>query len=310
VAEREGAGRAPTSSAVVLGGGGPVGIAWESGLAVGLADRGIDLGRADRTIGTSAGSVVGAQLVLGRDLAAGVERLHRRGRDAPADGPGGAARSASMGSRLARLMEVMAEAAAWEGPPEEGRAALGRFAREAETMPEDDFLALFADLADERWPAGFACTAVDASTGAFVVWDEGSGVDLQRAVASSCSVPGVYPPVTMGGGRYIDGGMRSGLNADVAAGHDRVVVVSVMPLSLPGVTDPRFLRLQRQYEEELDRLRGSAADVAVVGPGEELLAISGMGMFLMDSSRAPGAYDAGLRQAEHEADRLAATWAG
>src|SRR6185312_16605732 len=56
-----------TSRALVLGGGGPVGIAWESGLVAGLAQAGVDLGRADFTMGTSAGSFVGARLALGAD---------------------------------------------------------------------------------------------------------------------------------------------------------------------------------------------------------------------------------------------------
>jgi NTE family protein len=57
-----------TSRAVVLGGGGPVGIAWECGLAAGLAARGVELAAAELIAGTSAGSVVGAHLALGLDL--------------------------------------------------------------------------------------------------------------------------------------------------------------------------------------------------------------------------------------------------
>ena len=52
------------SRALVLGGGGPVGRAWEIGLTHGFAGQGIDLGTADLIIGTSAGAVVGAQLAL------------------------------------------------------------------------------------------------------------------------------------------------------------------------------------------------------------------------------------------------------
>ena len=51
--------------ALVLGGGGPVGIAWESGLIAGLAEAGVDLSTADFVIGTSAGSFVGAYLAAG-----------------------------------------------------------------------------------------------------------------------------------------------------------------------------------------------------------------------------------------------------
>ena len=51
--------------ALVLGGGGPVGIAWEVGLAAGLKEAGVDVTVADRILGTSAGAFVGAQLALG-----------------------------------------------------------------------------------------------------------------------------------------------------------------------------------------------------------------------------------------------------
>ena len=47
---------------LVLGGGGPVGEAWESGVIAGLTEKGIDLSRADLIIGTSAGAIVGARL--------------------------------------------------------------------------------------------------------------------------------------------------------------------------------------------------------------------------------------------------------
>ena len=56
--------RGHRSRALVLGGGGPVGRAWETGLVDGFAGQGIDLGTADLIIGTSAGAVVGARLAL------------------------------------------------------------------------------------------------------------------------------------------------------------------------------------------------------------------------------------------------------
>jgi NTE family protein len=61
-------------TALVLGGGGITGIAWEIGLLAGLADAGIDLTGADLVVGTSAGSVVGAQVTSGAELPAMYER--------------------------------------------------------------------------------------------------------------------------------------------------------------------------------------------------------------------------------------------
>src|SRR5439155_26987005 len=56
------------SYGLALGGGGVVGIAWEIGVLAGLEDKGVDVGVAAVVVGTSAGSVVSAQLLLGRAL--------------------------------------------------------------------------------------------------------------------------------------------------------------------------------------------------------------------------------------------------
>jgi NTE family protein len=61
-------------TALVLGGGGITGIAWEIGVLAGFADAGIDLTGADLVVGTSAGSVVGAQVTGGAELPALYER--------------------------------------------------------------------------------------------------------------------------------------------------------------------------------------------------------------------------------------------
>ncbi|QGG94304.1 patatin-like phospholipase family protein [Actinomarinicola tropica] len=281
--------------ALVLGGGGPVGIAWESGLVVGLAERGIDLSVADRILGTSAGSNVGARLALGHDLST-VAQARSTPQRSESDAVGG-----PMGDRLAGLMEVMAQAMGHEGTPEEARALIGRFALDADPMPEERFTGVFADLADQPWPAAFACTAIRALTGELVVWDADAGVDLHLAVSSSCSVPGIFPPITIDGERYIDGGMRSALNADLVAGADRAVVVSVMPTSMAGFAD---------VGGELAALRGSGTTVEVVEPDEAFLELAGMGAHLMDLHRGPQAYELGLALADQVADRVGVHWGG
>jgi NTE family protein len=281
--------------ALVLGGGGPVGIAWEAGLVVGFAQCGVDLAAADRIIGTSAGSNVGAQLALGHDLAANMA-AHLDAGEARPGPPAGS--NESMASRLGALMEAMANAAGIEGTPEEARAFIGRFALDADTGPEEDFIALFGEVTSPEWPPAFACTAIDATTGEFVVWNQDSGVDLQRAVASSCSVPGIFPPITIDGARYVDGGIRSALNADLASGHDRVLVVSCMSSGTPGM----------DIVGEVAGLRNSGATVELIEPDDTFVEVTGGGMFLMDSSRMPAAYAAGQALAEAEADRVRAVW--
>jgi NTE family protein len=298
---------AAMSRAVILGGGGPVGIGWQAGLAEGLAGAGVVLADADTIIGTSAGAVVGAHLALrargevfDRDVGAEVtERL--------------AATPAALtgsDSGLQAMLAVLSEAAARGLPAADTRAALARLALETVTpITEAEFVDLFADLADRPWPAKFRCTAVDAATGEPVTWDAAAGADLQRAVASSCAVPAVCPPVTVNGRRYADGGVASMMSASLAAGHDTVIAVSVMPLALPeGLSDPLFDTMAGQLDAELGALRSAGAEVALIGPGEEFLRISGWGLNLMNGALVAEARQAGLAQAATEAPRVAAVW--
>ena len=299
---------AESKRAVVLGGGGPVGVGWEVGLAAGLAAEGVDLRRADAVIGTSAGSITGAYLAGGTDateLAAQVPDLF-------------AANTAGSGvdqvdvTAMAALMDLLIGVLADtdKGTRQERLAQVGQAALQADTISEDAYVgALAGALGDQPWPDGFRCTAVDTATGAFKVWDQDAGVPLERAVASSCSVPGIYPPVTIDGARYTDGGSRSPLNADLAAGHDIVVVVSVMPFSLPpGLVDERFQRFFDAQAAEIEGLRAGGAQVELIVPDDEFLALSGYGMTLMDFGLIGPAVASGTKLGKAEATRIAAIW--
>src|SRR5262249_41164589 len=162
------------------------------------------------------------------------------------------------------------------------------------TMSEDAFIESFgrsfASLPVDAWPErGYACTAVDAETGAFQLWTKDAGVGVVRAVASSCSVPGVYPPVTPNGRRYIDGRMRSGTNADMAAGHDLVVVVAIRLGAAGGGAFAE--RAAARFNEEIETLKGGGATVVTITPDEA--AVEAFGPNLMDFRRRPGAAKAG-----------------
>src|SRR5699024_5498684 len=41
-------------------------------------------------------------------------------------------------------------------------------------------------------------------------------VDFVDAITASCAIPGVFPPVEMGGEHYVDGGIRANLPTDIA----------------------------------------------------------------------------------------------
>jgi NTE family protein len=288
-----------TTRALVLGGGGPVGIAWESGLMAGFAQGGVDLAQADFIMGTSAGSFVGARLALGADPGSLADAILKETPRAPAEVRSGPS------PNMARMLELMAEAQAGKRNPAEVRAELGAFALAAETISEDDFLASFGRsfAAQADWPAkAFACTAVDAEDGGFRLWTAQAGAPLNRAVAASCSVPGVYPPVTIAGRRYIDGGMRSSTNADMAVGYDLVVVVAVR---IGGDSDIAR-RVEAQTQAEVESLQDGGAIVVVIGPDDESQAAFGPN--LMEFARRPDAAQAGIAQGRAQAAILKDVW--
>lgn len=280
-----------------------MGIGWESGIVSGLMEAGVDLSQADLIVGTSAGSFIGANLAMGRDLARLAETyINEQQQPAPAAGP--AARAPDLSILIAKLQEAVSGAR----PAKEVRTEIGAWALTVRTSTEEEFIASFGGwlsaLPENAWPSRpYACTAVDAADGSFVVWNQEAGIGLARAVASSCSVPGIFPPITIRGRRYIDGGIRSATNADVAKGYDAVLVVAVTV----RVTDPIMAeRFRKPLENELKILRESGAQVELIMP--DAASLDAFGLNLMDRRRRPAAAKAGLSQGRADAARLRSFW--
>jgi NTE family protein len=285
----------PMTRALVLGGGGPVGVAWETGVIAGLAEAGVDLTTADRIVGTSAGSIVGAHLALGEDR----EELLRAAKDRSTRGPAIAIDQEAM----VPIGEAIAQAMAGTLPKEELAAQLGELARSAETIPEEVVLSAISPDLGQDWPdRDFACTAVDVDTGELKVWDRPAGAPLDRAVASSCAVPGIFPPITIGGRRYMDGGVISPSNAGLAAGHDVVVVLSVITRVVPEMAD--FLR--GTLEPEVAELRAGGATVEVIEFDDACAGLAN-GQ-LMDFTLGVPMLDVATAQGKAEAERIGAVW--
>jgi NTE family protein len=175
-------------------------------------------------------------------------------------------------------------------------------------MSEDEWLAGYRErewLLDQRWPHRFACTAIDTADGSLVVWDATARVDLLRAIASSSAVPGLVPPITINGRRYMDGGVGSTTNAQLARGHDIVLVVAV----IAGGRASRSGRgnvLRQRLEQEMEELRAGGASVELLEPDEP--SVEAFGPNLLDASRRRMAAEAGERQGRAEAGRLRDFW--
>src|SRR5580704_4422526 len=134
-----------------------------------------------------------------------------------------------------------------------------------------------ARLPRPEWPdRPMIVVAVNAHTGELTAFDRDSGVDLVDAVTASTALPGLVPTVSINGVRYIDGGVRSPDNADLASGYANVVVLS--PLGGRSQTPPergadragQFEGLRRfpgaDLASQVEALRKQGSHVEVITP--------------------------------------------
>jgi NTE family protein len=142
-------------------------------------------------------------------------------------------------------------------------------------------------------------TAVYTETGETEIFDRHSGKNLVDAVAASCAVPGVWPPVTIDGRRYMDGGVRSSDNADLAQGYARIVI-----LSPNGLRADEIVALPLQ--EQLDILKNGGAKAYLIEPNNPSRTAIGINP-LLPETRKPAA-EAGRAQAKATASDLNRFW--
>src|SRR5579859_451080 len=278
--------------ALVLGGGGVAGVAWELGILTGLHDAGVDVRGADLIIGTSAGSVVGAQISSGVEL---------EGLFASQLIPVEQSKERAVAFDPTQMMEVFSKAIAESGSDARAiRTRIGAYALAAPTVPEAERRAIIESrLPVHTWPAQrLLIVAVDTATGEEFVIKRGSGVSLVDAVAASCAVPGTWPPVTIAGHRYMDGGMRSATNADLANGFDRILMLN------PLGEGANFFGVGPAAEAVA--LERAGSKVLVIGP--DAASAGAIGTNPLDpATRRPSAL-AGRAQGRELAASVAALW--
>lgn len=281
-----------TRRALVLGGGGVAGIAWQTGVLLGLAESGADVTDAEMLLGTSAGSSVAAQISSGTALA---ELFERQADEAKQDHePHAEATIDELVSMLARAAQNS------DGSAIDTRRRIGAEALAASTITERERRAIIERrLPSHSWPRrDLRIVTVDALTGRHRVLDRGSGVQLVDAVAASCAIPGMWPPVTIGDHRYVDGGIRASENADLAVGFEKVLVFRVGALDLEH--DP--------FDIERERLVKGGSKVEVIAPDADSSAA--IGPDATDIAVRSAAAVAGRAQGNAIAERIAEFWVG
>jgi NTE family protein len=281
--------------ALVLSGGGPLAVAWESGVLAGLAQAGVQAGEAEFILGTSAGAILGAQIAAGADPGALAQAVLDEANGVP---PPGAMRFDP--GAAAQLPGLFAKAHAGQA----GRAEVGAHALAAAPEPAEAHVARMAlAIGGADWTdKALGCVAVDAENGSIRVLTRDCGAPLAAAVAASACLPGFAAPVGIGGRLYIDGGFASTVNADLAAGYARVLVVVFRP---PG---PAGERIAARLEPQLAILRGAGADVRCVLP--DAGSLEAIGPNTLDLRRRPAIARAGIAQGVAEGRAIHSFWNG
>jgi len=294
--------------ALVLGGGGASGNAWEIGVIAGLFDAGLDVTQADLIIGTSAGSTTAAQITsatLPTELLAAILAAVPQTRTGPAGSDAGHVPIRPAANHMEIISGIIGAA---EDAPDMrrriGAAALGMDASSDGSRRTQWRSTVAARLPSQHWPQRtMLITAVDAHTGEPVVFDRQSGVELVDAVAASCTNGFGVPPYSIGERHYIDGGYRANENADLAAGYARVLVLSPF-----GGRSLHPLDWGTHLAAQADQLRARGSRVETIFPDSNSQNVLGGGMQVMDLARRRPSAQAGYTQGGALAEQLTEFW--
>ena len=292
------------SRAIAFGGGGEWFIAWMLGYANGLLEEGVDLSKADVTIGTSAGAMVGAAIKAGR-LAEFTQALQQLGAN-----PDMANKelNISLGAESqvrARTIMGQTDVITPSSIQEIGRAAMA-----AHNAPDDKYVgSINALLGLKSWPAGHFTTSTDCYTGESVIVGADSGITIAQAAAASSSLPGVNGPTWLDDRLCMDGGVSlSSTHADMLAGAKSVVIIGMFDFKAhpPQQVNPSFGIAERvnpgtaQREAAALQAAGSAVRVAIANPDPQTN--------FMDAAQIIPAIATGKAAGKADAPSIAAIW--
>jgi len=242
------AGRTPPRIGLALAGGGPIGAIYEIGALCALEDsiRGLDCTQLSAYVGVSAGAFIAAGLANGMTpramCAAFIENVG--GADELID-PGLFTRPAwrEYRHRLGRAPGLLRQAARhwWAGEA----SLAGLMADAGQLLPNGlfDNQGLEAHLqrlfslpgrSDDfrRLQRKLVVVATDLDSGQAAPfgtpgWDD---TPISRAVIASAALPGLFPPVEIGGRSYVDGALKKTVHASVLLDQGLDLLLCLNPL--------------------------------------------------------------------------------
>ena len=213
---RDGQPETTATSALVLGSGGLLGVAWHAATLTRLEREGVwHPDENDLRVGTSAGSLVAVLMGAGVSLDSIVKLFS-----------GGTVEFKGKTFTAPALPDPVAEATAldpWFALRALRHGLLPHIGSVVSSLlPEgatsnEDIHEFVQSISSGTWPQVTTwVTASDAVTGKRKVFDGSCGTTPGQAVAASCAVPGLYRPVVISESNYIDGGAISSMHLDLA----------------------------------------------------------------------------------------------
>lgn len=284
---------------LVLAAGGSVGVAYHGAVLSTLNEvTGWDPRDADIVVGTSAGSVTAAIIRAGvpaRDLAAISEGQPLTPEGARLAATGRPHRPRPRAADALAFRPMGDPAAVLHGlthPFAMSLKALLLAALPAGGIPTAAISSGIDAAYAGRWPDRplWLCS-YELRTGRRVVFGRPGSppASVGQAVAASSAIPMYFQPVTIGGRKYVDGGVHSMINLDLVSGQGLDLVLAVSPLSqaaaLGPLTPVTFMRqsLRRRLGAEVASLRRTGVPVVAIQPGRTISAA--MGVNPMDAAR-------------------------
>ena len=275
--------------AIVLGGGGSLAIGWELGYLLTLSNQGIDVRHADLMIGTSGGAQAATGLTSDKSFDVIYdEQIAPKSNETPPV------------KDMSGIFERYAQIQEHSKSPKEWIENYSVYALEDHKFTESVHITrLEHRIKGIEWPSNLMITAINARKAERVALTSDSQVNLHRAMASSGSLPGVWPATTIEGDKHFDGGCHSMENADLAKGAKKVLILATnLPISTPY-----------KLEDAIKELEESGAKVKLITPSKAVFdKLNELGGNTVDPSIRPDIFKAGEAQALEDVEKIRSFW--